>query len=66
MANRLLLCTDMDRTIIPNGHQPEHPDARERFRQLCSLPAVKLVYVTGRHLQLVEQAIADYNLPEPD
>ena len=65
-TNRLLLCTDMDRTIIPNGRQPEHPDARERFRQLCRLPAVKLVYVTGRHLQLVEQAIADYNLPEPD
>ncbi|MDA3902634.1 MAG: HAD-IIB family hydrolase [Desulfuromusa sp.] len=66
MTHRLLLCTDLDRTIIPNGRQPEHPDARERFRQLCGLPAVKLVYVTGRHLQLVEQAIADYNLPEPD
>jgi len=66
MKNRLLLCTDMDRTIIPNGRQPEHPDARERFRQLSSLPAVKLVYVTGRHLQLVEQAITDYQLPGPD
>lgn len=56
----------MDRTIIPNGRQPEPPDARKRFSQLCALPEVKLVYVTGRHLQLVEQAIADYNLPEPD
>jgi sucrose-6F-phosphate phosphohydrolase len=66
MTNRLLLCTDMDRTIIPNGRQPEHPDARDRFRQLCELPEVTLVYVTGRHLQLVKQAIADYHLPEPD
>ncbi len=66
MTNRLLLCTDMDRTIIPNGRQPEHPQAREHFRQLCGLPVVKLVYVSGRHLQLIEQAIADYQLPKPD
>lgn len=64
--NRLLLCTDLDRTVIPNGHQPEHPDARERFRQLCALPELCLVYVTGRHRQLVEQAIESYHLPEPD
>lgn len=63
---RLLLCTDMDRTVIPNGHQPEHPDAPEKFRQLCRLPGIKLVYVTGRHLQLVRQAMVDYNLPQPD
>lgn len=63
--DRLLLCTDMDRTVIPNGHQPEHPDARKRFSKLCNLPQVQLVYVTGRHLQLVRQAIDDYRLPMP-
>jgi len=56
----------MDRTIIPNGRQPEHPDAPQRFKDLCSLPEITLVYVTGRHLELVEQAIADYNLPHPE
>lgn len=66
MMHRLLLCTDMDRTIIPNGRQPEHPDTKKRFHQLCGLPEVTLVYVTGRHLQLVKQAIADYDLPKPD
>ena len=66
MSNRLLLCTDMDRTIIPNGRQLEHPQARAHFRQLCGLSSVKLAYVSGRHLQLVEQAIADYQLPKPD
>lgn len=65
-THKLLLCTDMDRTVIPNGHQQEHPDAPEQFRHLCRLPDVKLVYVTGRHLQLVCQAIADYNLPQPE
>ena len=64
--NRLLLCTDMDRTIIPNGRQPEHPQARRFFKQLCNFPDVNLVYVTGRHLQLLEDALQEYNLPEPD
>jgi HAD superfamily hydrolase (TIGR01484 family) len=64
--DRLLLCTDMDRTVIPNGSQPEHPAARERFRAFCRQPEVCLAYVTGRHLQLVKQAIVDYSLPEPD
>ncbi len=66
MSNRLLLCTDMDRTVIPNGLHPEHPDARAQFRRLCSLPEIILAYVTGRHLQLVEAAIKRYHLPEPD
>ncbi len=63
---RLLLCTDMDRTVIPNGRQPEHPAAREQFRAFCARPDVCLAYVTGRHRQLVQQAIADYQLPEPN
>jgi len=63
---RLLLCTDMDRTVIPNGSQPENPAARPWFRAFCRRPEVCLVYVTGRNLQLVQQAIADYALPEPD
>jgi len=56
----------MDRTIIPNGRQPEHPDALQQFQQLCRLPEIILVYVSGRHLQLVKQAIVDYSLPEPE
>nr|WP_320014965.1 HAD-IIB family hydrolase [uncultured Desulfobacter sp.] len=66
MVNKLLLCTDMDRTIIPNGRQTEHPDARRQFAKLCSIPQVKLVYVTGRSLALVKQAISEYDLPEPE
>jgi len=66
IANSLLLCTDLDRTLLPNGQQPEHPAARDRFRKLCALPEVTLAYVTGRHLQLVEQAMAEYAVPCPD
>ena len=66
MSARLLLCTDMDRTVIPNGMQAEHPNARRRFRKFCQLENVCLVYVTGRHRQLVEKAIRTYSLPQPD
>jgi HAD superfamily hydrolase (TIGR01484 family) len=62
----LLLCTDLDRTVIPNGSQPEHPSARLRFRRVCASPHICLVYVSGRHPALVEQAVADFALPVPD
>lgn len=63
---RLLLCTDLDRTLLPNGLQPEHPAARRLFATFCQLPEVLLAYVTGRHQALVQQAIRDYALPLPD
>ena len=63
---RLLLCTDMDRTVIPNGFQPEPPNARVQFSHFCRQPEVKLVYVTGRHVSLVKNAIKNYSLPTPD
>ena len=63
---RLLLCTDLDRTVLPNGPQPESRGARRQFAALATRPEVTLVYVTGRHRDLVEQAIANYCLPRPD
>ena len=63
---RLLLCTDLDRTLLPNGPEPESELARIKFRELVRHPQVTLVYVTGRHQQLVEQAMKDYQLPQPD
>ena len=64
--NRLLLCTDLDRTLIPNGSQPESSGARELFSRLVRLDAVKLAYVSGRHRALIETAILQYRLPVPD
>nr|WP_320012489.1 HAD-IIB family hydrolase [uncultured Desulfobulbus sp.] len=62
---RLLLCTDMDRTVIPNGQQSEHPQARKALHRLCQLPGVVLAYVTGRDIELTKKAIRDYELPMP-
>lgn len=65
IKNKLLLCTEMDKTVIPSGRQLEHPDARERFREFCSQPNVNLVYVSGWPINLVMRAIVEYNLPSP-
>ena len=61
-----LLCSDLDRTLIPNGSQPESPHARSHFRQLIEHEAIMLCYVTGRDKKLVNEAITYYNLPKPD
>jgi len=66
MRERLLICTDLDRTLMPNGAQPESPGARERFARLVDRPEVRLAYVTGRDRKLVEDAIGEYSLPVPD
>ncbi|MDD2700644.1 MAG: HAD-IIB family hydrolase [Sideroxydans sp.] len=64
--SRHLLCTDLDRTLIPNGAQPESPGARATFQRLVERDDVQLAYVSGRHRELIEQAIAEYDLPQPD
>lgn len=66
MIDRLLICTDLDRTLIPNGPQAESPHARDYFANLVNRAEVTLAYVSGRHRQLVEQAISNYHLPVPD
>ncbi|MCU7923919.1 MAG: HAD-IIB family hydrolase [Candidatus Thiodiazotropha sp. (ex Dulcina madagascariensis)] len=66
MGLGLLLCTDLDRTLIPNGPQRESPGARACFKRLCESDDVALAYVSGRDRNLVEKAIADYALPQPD
>ena len=62
----VMLCSDLDRTIIPNGHQPESRQARPLLRQLAQRPELILVYVTGRDTMLITEAIKTYRLPLPD
>jgi len=62
---KLLLCTDLDRTLLPNGPQPESASVRALFNQLALRKEVTLVYVSGRDKLLVQQAIKNYQLPVP-
>ena len=65
MSADILLCTDLDRTLLPNGPQPESPRARPLLHALAQRRGVLLAYVTGRHLELLQEAIRDYRLPLP-
>ncbi|BAZ95202.1 hypothetical protein TspCOW1_29510 [Thiohalobacter sp. COW1] len=65
MSERLLLCSDLDRTLLPNGNQPESPEARPRLRRLAQHPELILAYVSGRNIDLIEAAIEQYHLPHP-
>jgi HAD superfamily hydrolase (TIGR01484 family) len=61
----LLICSDLDRTLLPNGSQPESAGVREVFARLVSRPEIDLAYVSGRDLQLVLGAMKTFGLPEP-
>lgn len=61
----ILLACDLDRTVLPNGAQPESSQARELFAKLVAAPEVALAYVSGRTKSLLQEAIAEYDLPIP-
>ena len=63
---KVLLCSDLDRTILPNGSEPESPEARPLLRRLAGRPELTLAYVSGRSESLLKDAIRDYEIPEPD
>ncbi|PIT98392.1 MAG: haloacid dehalogenase [Candidatus Andersenbacteria bacterium CG10_big_fil_rev_8_21_14_0_10_54_11] len=65
-VERIFLATDLDRTMLPNGAQPESPRARALFAKLAARESVVLAYVSGRSRSLIEEAIAEYDLPLPD
>jgi HAD superfamily hydrolase (TIGR01484 family) len=65
MRERLLICTDLDRTLIPNGVDAESPEARKWFHKMAALPEIVLAYVTGRDQILVREAVEEFELPLP-
>jgi len=63
---KILLCSDLDRTLIPNGYQEESAGARAVFRRLAEHPDIYLAYVSGRDRKLILDAIEEFYLPIPD
>ena len=66
MTEPILVCTDLDRTLVPNGPQPESPGARACFFSVAERSETRIAYVTSRHLELAKEAMAAYDLPQPD
>ena len=62
---KILLCTDLDRTLIPNGQLPVSPGSDEMLHGLASHPDITLAYVSGRNKALLQEAIREYDLPLP-
>jgi sucrose-6F-phosphate phosphohydrolase len=63
---KILLCSDLDRTLIPNGYQKESDHARPVFRRLAEHASIYLAYVSGRDKNLILDAIEEFYLPMPD
>lgn len=61
-----ILATDLDRTLLPNGHWEADPGAIALFNELTLKHEVLLVYVTGRNLNLTESAIREFGVRFPD
>lgn len=60
-----ILATDLDRTLLPNGSWPRDPGAIDLFNELTEQHDVLVVYVTGRNLDLTENAIAEFGIRYP-
>ena len=61
-----ILATDLDRTLLPNGHWPADDNAIDLFNELTQSNDLLVVYVTGRNLALTEQAISQFGVRSPD
>jgi len=61
-----IVATDLDRTLLPNGHWPADPEAIPLFNELTRRDDVLVVYVTGRNLDLAEKAISEFGVRHPD
>ncbi|CAI06559.1 predicted glycosyl transferase [Aromatoleum aromaticum EbN1] len=58
----MLIATDLDGTFLAG-----HPEARLRLYQLINAhPEIKLVFVTGRGLEVVLPLLSDPSIPTPD
>jgi HAD superfamily hydrolase (TIGR01484 family) len=63
---KILLCSDLDRTILPNGEQVESPGARELLARFVERYGITLAYVSGRNQSLILEAIDTFGIPVPD
>lgn len=62
-----LLATDLDGTFIPLTQSNEELRALEIFRTIkATATDLRLLFITGRDLSLVNDAIAQFHLPMPD
>lgn len=62
----ILLCCDLDRTVLPNGYAHESPGVRDIFTRIVREAELTLAYVSGRNLQQLQAAITEFDIPVPN
>ena len=60
------LATDLDGTLIPLNNNPQQHEALRHIESRLAAHKLSLLFVTGRHFASVQQAMAEYQLPQPD
>ncbi len=60
-----LFATDLDRTLLPVGSQP-YDGSMSILNKILKENKMIVVFVSGRHLSLIKDAIKTYNTPSPD
>ncbi|MEA1929875.1 MAG: HAD-IIB family hydrolase [Patescibacteria group bacterium] len=61
----MLIATDLDRTLLPNGAEPDDGSLR-LFYKIIHEQKYTLAYVSGRNLDLFQEARGKYSLELPD
>ncbi len=64
--NNILICSDLDRTILANGKEPHSPEALPVLHHLAECEEITLVYVSGRNEKLLKDATRKFGIPVPD
>lgn len=60
----VIIATDLDRTLIPNGDE-KYDGTLPIFKKIIQRDNFKTVYITGRTLKQIKPAIHKYSLPWP-
>jgi len=61
----IILATDLDRTLLPNG-KDECDGSLPRLFDIIKEKKLVLIYVTGRNAGLFEEAVAEFAIETPD
>jgi hypothetical protein len=61
----ILIATDLDRTLFPNGNQ-EYDNSMHLFCKILKNEKLSLAFVTGRNIDLVKQGIEEFHAPLPE
>ncbi|MGM5484128.1 MAG: HAD-IIB family hydrolase [Nanobdellota archaeon] len=61
-----ILATDLDRTLLPNGNHKFDFQAYKELKKYILDNEIKVIYVSGRRLSQIKDAINNYEIPLPD